>query len=543
MTGALNTASYTVPGFPNSGLAQGSMIAIFGRNLGPAAIVQASSFPLPATLGGTSAKITVGGQTRDLILTYTLATQIGAIVPSSTPLGAGQLTVTYNGQTSAAFNVQVVASQFGIFTINQGGSGPAVVQNFNTQADQPVNTLFNSAKPGQTVTLWGTGLGPISGSDAGAPPTGDLSQPIEVLVGGRLATVRYKGRSGCCSAVDQIVFDIPSGITGCYVPLIIKNGNRVSNTSSISIAQNGGTCSDPLGYSAADLNKAQTTGNFKVGSVSLTRVNIKLSVAGFDVENTTEVAAGAFYGFDQSQLVASNGASGSALTVGACTLYTYYGDQTAATDPVLPRALDAGAALTLNGPNGTKQLQKGIGGLYNVVLGTSTNIGGGGIPGLPGGIPGLPGGGSSTPYLTPGSYNITGPGGSEVGAFSSNLTIAGNFTWTNQAQVTQINRGSDQVITWSGAPADGYVLATGQSMDTNAKVGGSFMCVERGSAGRLTVPASILLALPQSSVVEGSPTGQLSVGLISEPVRFSASGLDVGAFSYSNLYGKNLNYQ
>ena len=86
------------------------MIAIFGRNIGPAAIAQAGSFPLPTELGGTSAKITVAGQSSDLVMVYAVATQVGAIVPSNTPTGSGTITVTYNGQTSAPIPVTVVAS-------------------------------------------------------------------------------------------------------------------------------------------------------------------------------------------------------------------------------------------------------------------------------------------------------------------------------------------------------------------------------------------------------------------------------------------------
>jgi uncharacterized protein (TIGR03437 family) len=90
LTGALNTASYAVPGLPGAGLAQGAFIAIFGRNIGPASIAQASSFPLPSAIGGTSARLSGGGRTTDLIMVYSLATQVGAIIPSNTPTGSAQ---------------------------------------------------------------------------------------------------------------------------------------------------------------------------------------------------------------------------------------------------------------------------------------------------------------------------------------------------------------------------------------------------------------------------------------------------------------------
>ncbi len=547
VTGALNTASYIVPGLPNSGLAQGAMIAIFGRNLGPAAIAQAGSFPLPQELGGTSAKISVGGQSINLIMVYSLATQVGAIVPSGTPLGAGQLTVTFNGQTSANFPVQIVASQLGIFTINQGGSGPAVVQNVNSETNRPVNTILNAARPNQAMILWGTGLGAIQGSDAGAPPVGDLNQPIEVLVGGRRANVLYKGRSGCCAGIDQIVFEVPGGVTGCYVPLVVKNGNSVSNYTSIAVAPNGGACSDPFGYTAEELNTANNTGKLNVGSVNLIKVTAKVAAQGVSIDTTTENASGSFVSYDGSQLVASRGNNGTAVTVGACTLFTFAGEGGSPTDPVRPRILDAGALLNLSGPNGAKQIAKVQGGLYSATLAQSTGLPGGlpGLPGgLPGGIPGLPGGGgASASYLTAGAYRTdNGAGGADVGSFTANLNIPANFSWTNEAATTRVNRANDLTITWSGAGANDYVFASGSSFDQASRVGAAFFCLERGNVGRLTVSSAVLLGMPASSSIQGVETGNVTVGVTNEPSRFTARGLDVGVFTYSTATSKILGF-
>ena len=49
----LNAASYALPGAPNSGIARGSMFVVFGTELGPADLQQATGFPLPTSLGGT----------------------------------------------------------------------------------------------------------------------------------------------------------------------------------------------------------------------------------------------------------------------------------------------------------------------------------------------------------------------------------------------------------------------------------------------------------------------------------------------------------
>src|SRR5262249_10164477 len=96
--GVRNGASYSVPGLPNSSIAQGSIMVIFGDNLGPASLVQVASFPLPTSAGlaGTSVSVTVGGTALSAIMLYTLKTQVAAVLPSNTPLGQGTLRITYN---------------------------------------------------------------------------------------------------------------------------------------------------------------------------------------------------------------------------------------------------------------------------------------------------------------------------------------------------------------------------------------------------------------------------------------------------------------
>ena len=121
--GIRNGASYALPGLPNAGIAQGSIIVIFGDNLGSAALVQVSSFLLPTSQGlsGTSVSVTVGNTTLSAIMLYTLKTQVAAVLPSNTPVGTGTLRVIYKGQTSAPASITVVARAFGIFALNQAG--------------------------------------------------------------------------------------------------------------------------------------------------------------------------------------------------------------------------------------------------------------------------------------------------------------------------------------------------------------------------------------------------------------------------------------
>jgi len=194
---------------------------------------------------GTSISVTVGNTSVDALMIYTSPTQIAAILPSRTPVGAGQITVSYAGASSAAAPIQVVASSFGIFTLNQGGSGPAVVQDYISSTEFVVNSLTTPAKPGQTLILYGTGLGPVTFDESQPAQAGNVgANDFELDVAGVPAAVSYHGRSSCCTGLDQINFQVPDVVDGCYVPVSVRNGGVVSNFTTISVSSGGQVCSD-----------------------------------------------------------------------------------------------------------------------------------------------------------------------------------------------------------------------------------------------------------------------------------------------------------
>jgi uncharacterized protein (TIGR03437 family) len=104
--------------------------------------VQATSFPLPTTdgLAGTRVLISIGGYNAACPMIYSSLTQIAAIMPSNAPEGDGSLVVSYQNLASTSVPIHVVRSAFGIFTRNQAGSGPAIVQNFESQTSPHQST-------------------------------------------------------------------------------------------------------------------------------------------------------------------------------------------------------------------------------------------------------------------------------------------------------------------------------------------------------------------------------------------------------------------
>lgn len=527
--GILNSASYALDGLPGAGVAQGSLFVIYGTRMGPdTGQMVSAAFPLPKTLAQTEVTITSGGSTVKALLIYVSAGLIKAILPSSTPVGAATLTVTYNGQASTPTPFNVVKSGFGMYTINQAGSGPAVA----TNPGYTVNTLTSAMEPLSPITIWGTGLGPATGDESTGPVTLDstVASQVEVWVGNQKAQVTYAGRGGGFAGLDQVNFVIPQGVQGCYVPLYVKIGNAISNYGSLSIAAPGkSVCSDSFSYGEADLEKARTAGGLKIGSIVLSRMALSMNVPGFgNMVLKNDSGSSSFKRFDLPGLLRSQGSYGiSAL--GSCVVHSFKGADYLAIDPIVPVMLDAGPSLQLTGPGGAKTIDLKFKGVY------SSSYTALGIPN-----PADPG------YLVPGRYTVKGTGGADVGAFTAALDIPALLTWTNQDAITDVTRSQGQQIVWTGGGANDAVMMMGVSALTTPEVGAMFVCAEAASKGSFTIPAAVLNSLPVSPVgTDGTPSGMLMVGTM--PVfsqnTFTASGIDVGYFVYSTLHNKMVNFK
>jgi len=520
--GMVNAASAIQAGLPNGDVGQGSIFSIYGNNMGPTSAVLATSFPLPTTLSDVSVQVKdSGGATHSAILFFVYGGQINALLPSATALGQASLTVTYNGQTSAPQTFNVVKSSVGLFARNSAGSGPGIVQQYHN-GSPTLNDISNSAIPGDTAVLWGTGFGPISGDETQAPAQTNLGTPAEVWVGGEQvppANIAYEGRSSSAGE-DQINFVIPN-ITGCYVPVMVKIGNLVSNTVSMSIGAGGGMCSDPLSnYGGLTPAYVQAHG-MRQGSVTLIRSTWEAPTGG---SSATDIGVGVFESYNWTQLAASQGIGVSVY--GACTVFTFSGTTATASDPIVPTFLDAGA-LSLVGPSGgTISIPETSNGVYNDLLGTSANY--------PGPL-----------YLSPGNYTLTAKGGADVGAFTSTLTLPAPVTWTNMDAITSVTRANGVTVNWTGGT--GNIMIEGYSQITTPQNAGAiFICYAQASAGSFTVPPNVLLALPVSATTSaGAPLGALMVSNGPPSATFNPNpptGLDVGTFSASFTSGKLLGY-
>jgi uncharacterized protein (TIGR03437 family) len=539
--GVVNADSLVPVGLPNASVAQGSIFSIFGTNLGPAAS-PGLSFPLKTTLGGVTVQVTVGSTSIDAIPLFVGPGQINALLPSKTPTGSATLTVTTAAGTSAPATFQVVDHSFGINSVNQSGSGPGIVDN----SSYKLITQNSAAQAGDVIIIWGTGLGAVTGQEENGPLPGNLPDVrAKVYVGSQEAKIQYQGRSGCCAGVDQIAAVIPSGVTGCHVPVAVEIDGAehiVSNWVTTSIAALGANriCSDATGPSSGDLVTFLSKGG-RFGFVGLDR-SIRTTPAlpppygtGAPTTTTTDSGSASFEKYTPEQFsIAEN--IFQTYTIGACNVFVFNGQSAIFTDPTKPIGLDAGKLINVTGSNGAKQLLpvSSDPGAY------SATLGGGSPPNV------LP------LYLDPGSYAIdNGAGGADVKSFKFNLTVPPPLTWTNMDSVGPVIRANGQLVTWTGGDPKGIVSITGDSVQLaadNSAVGAFFTCIAPDSAGQFTIPAPVLLSLPVSTTITLAPgvslnTGSLSVGTSSIPVTFTAEGLDYGFAGTSASSSKTVGYQ
>ena len=529
----LNAASYAIPGLPHSDIAQGSMFVIFGQNLAQGKLVLATA-PYSTEFEGCSIRVSGGGVTADAVLIYTSFAQVAAILPSRIPPGDATIAVTYLDK-SGMKRIRVARSSFGIFTRNEAGSGPGIVQNYNSATDQPVNALTAPVRPAQVMILWGTGLGPVDFDDAQLPRVGDLNVDVQVVVEKKSARILYKGRSPQFPGIDQINFEVPADApVGCHVPLVVRAGGVVSNFASIAIASAGAVCSDAIGFSAADFEKLRTTGQLRIGQVALIKQTF------VDLKGTVDSVTAYFNRHDQATAVkALSVVKESYLPYGTCTVIS--GRAVADSnelpgDPTVVERLRGGASINLQGPRGAKQFERrsGDANYYGASLG-------GGLPGFTGDY--------GPEYLVPGLYTVDHPAGPDVGAFSATLTLPAPIQWTNRDSFSVLRRSQDLTVTWTGGDsAKEYVVVGATSLDMARRVGASITCVARASAGQFTIPAWLLSTLPATSgLFPGTslPTGAVTFDThtIVEPARFQAQGIDVGYFGYELVNWKFAAFQ
>jgi uncharacterized protein (TIGR03437 family) len=226
--GVVNGANYT-PGF-----ASATFITITGTNLA-ASTASWSVFTngnLPTTLGG----VTVTINNIPAYIAFVSATQINALAPDDPTTGMVPVQVTNSLGTSNSFAANKQAAAPALFAYSQRGGFYAVVQApFTYQLVAPPGLFGKTpvtvqAAPGETLTLYGTGFGPVTP----AQPTGQLvtspaptANPVTVTIGGVPATVTFAGLIG--SGLYQVDATVPMVGSGDQLIAVSVAGTKAAN--------------------------------------------------------------------------------------------------------------------------------------------------------------------------------------------------------------------------------------------------------------------------------------------------------------------------
>jgi uncharacterized protein (TIGR03437 family) len=520
------------------GIAQGSMFSIYGTNLGPTTGWTAYQFPIPDTVNNVIVNVTAGSTTLRAYLLFVRADQINAIMPSSTPLGTVQVTVSYNGVVSAAATVTIVKTAVGINSSNYG-SGPGIIKNYNSDSNQPYNTASTPAKPNQVEIIVGTGLGAITTPDNQSPPGGAPTTPVEVVVGGIVAGVSYSGRAPGNAGQDQINFTVPSNVPlGCSVPLQVSAGGTWSNTVRIAISSDGSHCQDTFNPLAG----LSTTGG-KIGTLGLIRVNFSGQLDPTSTSSTTATLDLGFGTFTKTNPgtdftyspIANLPPPGTCASTSKANLdLSAMMGNASSLDPTITADLDAGAQLTVTGgaggATGTMTQELGATGPYVGVFGGVMNVSGVTMP---------------PPFLDGGPFTISGTGGKDVGPFKTTVALAPAITWTNPPST--INRSSSLTLNWTGGSSSQTVMILGGSSDQTSGASGGFLCIAPAGAHSFTVPVNSLTTLVPTGGASSSsgPIGFLSLMPMNfgSTQNFTAPGLDLGIIFDTNMTAQTVQVQ
>ncbi len=523
-----NAGSYTPNGIPGGSIAQGSVFSIFGAALGPQPGVSVSAFPLGSSLGGTTINVVQGKTTVQAIPVYVSATQINAIMPSNAPLGAASIQVVVGGFKSNFAPIQIVTSVFGIYTALGTGIGPGIIQNYITATNQPINSPTIVAQNGQTVTLWGTGLGPIQAADNTAPPVGNLPNvKVEVFVGGVPAQVLYSGRTPCCSGTDQIVFTVPaSAPNGCWVPVYVRtNGTNISNFVTMAIGPSANACTTDVlpSVTTAFINGQSLAENIAVRAITHQDVGMVSPVDTTADYNVTFAFQPDVKPFPFNPAIAFPPS-------GTCTEYLHQGDlmNSSPLPGITPTTmpLDYGLPLLMTGPNGNKALTATFSGANAAYLGGS--ISNGILP--------------SSLYLDPGNYSIQGFGGLNIGMFLTKFTIPTPPTWTNRLSTNVVPRNQPLTLNWTGGDSGQVVAFIGFGIDLPTNSSAVFGCIASPGSNSFTIPSDILANLPATrpNPLQSKDIIYMMVLSGASVQAIQASGLEVGLTSFYSVAGKTV---
>ncbi len=209
------------------GIASATWITIFGTNLSQTTRLWTNSDfvsdNLPTQLDGVSA--TVNGS--PAYVSYVSPTQVNVLVPDDGTVGQVQvqLTTAQGASNSFAVGKQEMAPTFFQFS---GTKYAAATRANGTYVGKPgliQGGTFAPAKPGEIISLWGTGFGltdPWLPAAKLVTHAASLANSVTILIGGQQAHVSFAGRSA--SGLDQFNITVPATLADGDQSLLARIG-------------------------------------------------------------------------------------------------------------------------------------------------------------------------------------------------------------------------------------------------------------------------------------------------------------------------------
>ena len=228
-------------------IAPGSWIEIYGTDLS----ATTRSWTGDDFQGGVApthldaVSVSVGGKAA--FLDYIGAGQVNVLVPSDTPVGPVAVTLTNGNGTSDPFWIQVNPTEPGLLAppnFQAGGKQYVVAlfsdgQTFAMPQGAVGGVTSRPAKPGETLTLYGVGFGPVTGGfTAGTIVTAQnsLTSTLQVLFNTTPAVITYDGLAPSYTGLYQFNVVVPTVAPNNALPLTFNlGGNKGSQTLYIAV--------------------------------------------------------------------------------------------------------------------------------------------------------------------------------------------------------------------------------------------------------------------------------------------------------------------
>ena len=510
--GIVNAASRLPASLRGGAIAPGARFSIPGVRLGPDIGVRGSESDPPVELADVSVRIAQRDRVVEAGLLLVSALRIDAWMPEGTPLGDVQLTVTYQGRASEPYDLTVVRASAGFFSSQ---TAPETLPEAKRKPE---------AAPGDTVTLWATGLGETE---------------LDLFVGGKPAEEVRATRVACCKGVEQVAFRVPAGVPmGCFVPVQARTPDgRPSNVIPIAVHAPGQVCRDEVDWFRESVEHAA-----RAGFVALAQVSLAIKLA---------PRVGSQFQFDYG--VGSFGLQESGRRLfpplppaNTCTVFTarlnlrqIMGQTRAPAEwTSIPektpgnRRLDAGPAISVSGPAGERALHRDARqhDYYSAILG---------------GLAPFSREAAKPMYLSRGPYTVSAPGGGDVGGFSVKLDVPPQVVWKNRDRIGEIERDAGVTLEWKAARGNDAILILAVNADRYSGDSAVCLCMAPARDGHFRIPPIALGNLP-ATLDEDDLTASYLVMMeipLDPPVRIEARGLDAAFAAFVSASGRLVKYK